>query len=232
MAPTNLSGTFGFSPSLGELVLYAFNLCGIRRTALAQEHMQDAKMATNLLLADWLNRGVNLWQVELATIPLVQGTSTYTLDPSIFVILDAYVTVGTGAGATDRIILPIGRSEWASYPNKQQQGFPTVFWMDRLLTPTVTLWPVPDGQEVSVSFYCLQQAQDAGYSNGQQPDVPYAWLKAIAYGIATELAPLYAVERYQMLKGVSAEAYDIASRGNVEHAQTYIAPLIGAYYRT
>ena len=232
MAPTKLSGTFTYSPSLGELVLYAYSLCGIRRTALTQEHMADAKTAVNLLLADWLNQGVNLWQVELVTIPLVQGTGTYTMDPSVFVILDGYVTVGTGVAATDRIILPIGRSEWASYPNKQQQGFPTVFWMDRLLTPTVTLWPVPDGQEVSASFYCLQQAQDANYDSGQQPDVPYAWLKALAYGIAEGLCPIYAPERYAMIKPIAADAYDKAARAGIETAQQYIAPLIGGYYRS
>ena len=47
---------------MGELTLFAYSLCGIRRTALAQEHMQDAHTAVNLLLADWLNKGVNLWQ--------------------------------------------------------------------------------------------------------------------------------------------------------------------------
>lgn len=232
MAATNTSVTYAFSPSLGELVLFAYSLCGIRRTALAQEHMADAKMAVNLMLADWLNKGVNLWQVELVTVPLVQGQSTYNLDPSIFVLLDGYVTVGSGAGATDRIILPIGRSEWASYPNKQQQGFPTVFWMDRLMAPTVTLWPVPDGNEVSASFYALQQAQDANFSSGQQPDVPYAWLKAIAYGIAEGVAPIYAPERYPLVKSISDASYAAAAAGNVEKAQQFISPLIGSYYRS
>ncbi len=232
MSATNTSGTYTFSPSLGELVLFAYSLCGIRRTALAQEHMQDAHMAVNLLLADWLNRGVNLWQVELVTIPLVQGTPTYTLDPSVFLLLDGYVTTGTGTSATDRIILPVSRSEYSSYPNKTQQGFPTVFWMDRIMNPTVTLWPVPDGGEVSVSFYALQQAQDANYSSGQQPDIPYAWLKAMAYGIAEGLAPIYAPDKYALIKPIALDAYTAAANANVETAQQYISPLLSGYYRT
>jgi hypothetical protein len=38
------SGTYTFDPSLGELTLYAFNLCQIRPTSLMQEHMQSARV--------------------------------------------------------------------------------------------------------------------------------------------------------------------------------------------
>ena len=91
------TGTYKFNPSLGEITLYAYNLCGIRSTSLVQEHFESATMATNMLLMNWSNRGVNLWKVELVTVPLVQGTSTYTVDPSVVMILDAYVTTGSGS---------------------------------------------------------------------------------------------------------------------------------------
>jgi len=86
------SGTYTFNPSLGELTLYAYNLIGVRNTALVQEHMQTARMATNLLLARWSNQGVNLWAVDLQTVPLVQGTSTYAVPNDTVMILDAYIT--------------------------------------------------------------------------------------------------------------------------------------------
>ena len=117
------SGTYAFNPSLGELVLYAFNVAGVRNTALLQEHMHSAKMATNLMLARWANQGVNLWKVDLVTVPLVQGQSTYSVDQSTVIILDAYMTTVSGSTSTDRIILPISRSEYSTYPNKEQQGF-------------------------------------------------------------------------------------------------------------
>ena len=141
------SGTYAFNPSLGELTLYAYNLIGVRNTAVLQEHMTAARMASNLLLANWANRGVNLWAVDLITVPLVQGQATYSVDSNTVVMLDAYIETVTDGVATDRIILPVSRTEYASYPNKQQQGFPTVFWFDRLISPEVTLWPVPDGTQ-------------------------------------------------------------------------------------
>ena len=40
------SGTYTFDPSLGELTLYAFNLCQLRNTSLTQEHLQSARIAS------------------------------------------------------------------------------------------------------------------------------------------------------------------------------------------
>jgi hypothetical protein len=73
------SGTYAFNPSLGEMTLYAFNLCGIRNTALTQEHMESARMASNMLLGRWSSQGVNLWCVDLQTINLTAGVATYSV---------------------------------------------------------------------------------------------------------------------------------------------------------
>jgi len=225
------SGTYNFNPSLGEITLYAFNLCGLRNTSLLQEHMESARMAANMVAASFSNRGVNLWKVDLVTVPLVQGTSTYSVDPSTVMILDGYVTTGSGTTAIDRIIMPVSRTEYASYPNKTQQGWPTTFWFDRLLAPTVTLWPVPDGNEVSFSYYRLRQIQDANFTSGQTVDVPYLWMEAFAYALAFRLALIWSPDKVPMLKPIADEAYNIAAEQNVENAATYISPQIQGYYR-
>ena len=227
-----LSGTYTFNPSLGELGLYAYSMCGVRRTEVTQEHMADLNMAANLVLAEWSSQGVNLWQVVLTTTPLVQGTATYTVDPATVMILDAYVTVGSGVTATDRIILPVSRSEYATYPNKLQQGFPSVYWFDRLLAPTITLYQVPDGNEVSLSYYSVKQIQDASLGQAQQVDIPYYWLRAFARALASELAILYAPERAQALKAIADESYQKAADQNIEDVPTYITPMMSGYWRT
>jgi len=225
------SGTYNYNPSLGEMTLYAYNLVGIRNTALLQEHMEAARMAANMMLGRWSSEGVNLWAVDLQTIPLVQGTSTYTVLDNTVAMLDAYVTTGTGTNAINRLILPISRTEYASYPNKQQQGFPTTYWFDRLLSPNVTLWPVPDGNEVSFSYYRVRQIQDSNLTNGQQVEIPYYFLEAFAYGLAQRLAMIWAPDKVMMLKPLADEAYDLAARQNVETANQYISPTISSYFR-
>ena len=227
------SGTYTFDPSLGELTLYAFNLIGIRNTSLVQEHMHSAKMATNMMLANWANRGVNLWAVDLVTTPLVQGQATYTVDQSTVMILDAYMaTVNSGGVEIDRIILPVSRTEYASYPNKDQQGFTTTFWFDRLISPNVTLWPVPDGSSAQyLKYYRVRQIQDSNLANGQTVEIPYLWLEAFADGLSYRLSRVWNPTMAQGLKAISDESYNIAAAQNIEQAQQYISPQLSGYYR-
>ena len=225
------SNTYSFNPSIGELTLYAFNLCGIRNTALLQEHMESARMAANMLLGRWSSMGVNLWTVDLQTVPLVAGQSTYSVPSNTIVMLDAYVTTTSGSTPTNRLIMPISRTEYASYPNPTQAGFPTVFWFDRLLSPTVTLWPVPDGTQTSLSYYRVRQIQDAEFSNAQQAEVPYYFLEAFAFGLAERLALIWMPDKVAMLKPLADEAYGIAASQNIETAQYFISPMISGYFR-
>jgi len=225
------SGTYDFNPSLGELTIYAYQLIGVRPTALLQEHMDAARMATNMMFTRWSNEGVNLWQVVLNTTALVQGQSTYTVDASTVVILDAYISTTSGSSTTDRIILPISRTEYASYPNKQQQGFPTVFWFNRLLSPTVTLWPVPDGTQTSLKYYSVLRIQDANLTGTEETDIPPIWLEAMAYGLAYRLAQIWAPEKAALFKPQADESYQIAADQNIEQAQQYISPQISSYFR-
>ena len=228
MATTN---TYNYNPALGEITLYAFNLCGIRSTSLVQEHFESAVMAANMMLMNWSNRGVNLWKVELVTTPLVQGTATYTVNPNIVMILDTYITTGSGSTAIDRIIMPVSRTEYASYPNKTQQGWPTTYWFDRLLSPTISLWPVPDGNQTSMSYYAVQQIEDSALAGAANVDIPPIWMEAFAYGLALRLAQVWAPDKVPLLKPFADESYTVAAEQNVEQAQYYVSPQIQGYYR-
>jgi hypothetical protein len=226
------SNTYSYNPSLGDLTAYAFNLCGIRQTALLQEHMQSAYMAANMVLSRWSADGVNLWQVTLTTVPLVQATETYTIPGNVISILDVYVTVTNGSFTNDTYILPISRTEYASYPNKTQQGFPTTYWFDRLLSPLITLWPVPNGQQTSFSYYSVSQLQDAQFNSGQTVGIQYYFFEAFALALAARLAMMWVPEKAAPLKLMADEAWTIASRQNVENAQQFITPMLQSYWRT
>lgn len=225
------SGTYTFNPSLGEITIYAYQLIGVRPTALLQEHMDAARTATNMMFTRWSNQGVNLWEVTLTEVPLVQGQTSYSVPSNVVVMLDAYIRVTSGTTNTDRIILPISRTEYASYPNKSQQGFPTTFWFDRLLQPYVYLWPVPDGSQTSLIYYSVNRLQDANLDGTQQLDIPPIWLEAMAYGLAYRLAQIWAPEKVAVFQPQAEEAYQIAAEQNVETAQQYISPQISGYFR-
>ena len=184
-----------------------------------------------MMLGRWSSEGVNLWAVDLQTISLVQGTATYLVPSNTIVMLDAYVTQNTGGASINRLILPISRTEYASYPNPTQQGFPTTYWFDRLLSPTVTLWPVPDGNESTFNYYRVRQIQDANFTSGQNVEIPYYFLEAFAYGLAQRLAMIWAPDKAMALKPFADEAYQIAVAQNIETSQWYISPTISSYFR-
>ena len=148
-------------------------------------------------------------------------------------VLDAYVTTTSGGQNIDRIILPVSRSEYASYPNKTQQGFPTIYWFDRLISPTITIWPVPNTSTgpATISFYRVIQIQDGGFTNGQTLDIPYRWLDAFATGLAYRLATLWNQQLAPALKPLADEAYGIAAAQDTEYVSMFISPQISGYYR-
>lgn len=236
------SGTYSFNPGLGELTLYAYNLIGIRNTALLQEHMEAARMASNMLCSRWSNQGVNLWAVDLVTTELTTDVATYPVEANTVMILDAYVQNDDSGANIDRIILPVSRTEYASYPNKEQQGFPTVYWFDRLISssrstgsagPSITLWPVPntDNGPQYLKYYRVRQIQDSALTNGQTVEIPYLWLEAFAYGLALRLAQIWNPQAVAMIKPMADESYQIAADQNIETAQQYISPTLSGYFR-
>lgn len=226
------SGTYSFNPSLGEVVLNAYARCGIRRTSLAQEHLADAAFEANLMFSDWSNKGVNLWEVDRVSVPLVQGTTTYTVDAKTVMILDAVITTGSGQSQFDRVIMPISRTEYSQTPNKNLQAPPTVFWFDRLINPTITLWPVPDQSSYyTLNYYRVTQIQDAELSNGQTLDIPYRWMDAMCAGLAARVAAIYAPDRLALLEAKAAQAYQTAATQDTENVPLYIMPGLSGYYR-
>lgn len=226
------SGTTSFSPSIGELTLYAFGLCGIRRSEITQQHMVDARMAANLMLGAWGNSTPNLWKVSETVQTLIQGIATYNVASSVIMVLDAFIRTNAGTDSQDdRIIWPISRTEYASMPDKTIQAPPTVFWFDRLLSPTITMWQVPDGEgPYELHYYAVTQIFDANMPNGETPDLPGRWLDAFAWGLSARLSVLYAPDRAVALDAKAKESLSIAQTQDTENVPLYFAPTISDYY--
>jgi hypothetical protein len=229
------SGTYNFSVSNGEVVLAAFERLKIFAPSLRVEHMMTARRELNFLLAQAANRQVNLWKVDRVSVPLINGTATYSVDPKTVMILDAWVTTGVSSpsDANDIYIVPISRTEYASFANKLTPGRPTCYWFDRLISPTVTLWPVPN-QDATYTFnyYRCTQMEDANLPGGETPDIPYLWLDWFVAGMAHRLARPYATPDIEKMRKADAdEAWTIAATQNVENVPVTISPNISAYYR-
>lgn len=226
------TGAYNYAPSVGELVLNAYARIGIQRPSLVAGHFRDAFQEANLLQVEWANRGVNLWTVDLQSQALTQGTATYSVPSNTIMVLDAYITTGSGAAAFDRIITPISRTEYAALPDKALQAPPTVFWFDRLIAPTITLWATPDGSgPYTLNYYRYRQIQDAAIQSSFTPELPYRFLDAFASGLAARLARMHAPAMYADAAKEAERVWQIAAMQDTENVPIYVIPGLSAYYR-
>lgn len=226
------SGTYNFSPTVGSLVLDAYDRIQLRPTALLPEHMHRAGIECNLLLSEWANRGVNLWKSELQSIPLTQGVTVYTLPARTVSILVAYVSTNIGGATNDRLLNAISTYEYGAIPQKEIQAPPTVYWYNRQITPQLTIWPVPDdGGPYTLKLQTMVQVQDANLPSGETPDIPYRWYDAFVAGLAHRFARIYQPQLEAVRKVDYQEAWQFAASEDTEDVPLYIYPALGQYWR-
>lgn len=225
------SGNYNFSPTAGEFVLNAFDRIQIRPTEIEQTQMQRAIMELNLALVRFNTMpGQNLWTIDLQSIPLVQGTATYSIPAETRMILSGWIRYSSNP-QLDRYLYPIGRDQYAQIATKTLQGFPSQYWFDRLRSPTITFYLVPDGSfSYDFFYYRARQIQDASVSNGQNVEIPYRFFDAITADLSHRLARIYRPELEAARKADRDEAWTIASTDDTEWTAMYVTPGLASYW--
>lgn len=225
------SGTYTFSPSVGELVLSAFGRIGVRRTQITQQHLADAANEANFLQVEFSNRQPNLFSSELYSTALTVSVATYALLARFIAPMAVYMTVTRGGYTSDRILMPLSTYHYAAIPNKEIEGAPTSYWFNRQATPQITLWPVPDSSTAyELKIQVLSQMEDTSLQSGVSLDMPYRWMDAFVAGLAARLAAIYApqIEDKRMIQ--AKDAWLAAAGEDVEHDTALsIIPMLSAY---
>jgi len=232
------SGTTTFNLSVLDLVEEAYERCGAE--VRSGYDLRTARRSLNLLSIEWANRGINLWTVEQGSIPLTQGTISYTLPVDTIDLLDHVVRTGTGANQTDINISRISVDTYSTIPNKNAQGRPIQVWINRqsgattptgVANPTINVWPSPEQSNFYTFVYWrLRRIQDAGNGDNTQ-DIPFRFLPCMVAGLAYHLSMKIpeALSRAQMLKGVYEELWQQAADEDREKASLRIAPRVALY---
>jgi len=220
------SGVANFNLDLSEIVEEAFERCGAElRTGY---DLRTARRSLNLLFADWANRGINMFTFEQGTINLVPGTATYNLPTDTVDLLEHVIRTGAGNASTqaDLTITRISVSTYATIPNKLQQARPIQIWIERLDTPRVTLWPVPDNsQTYQLVYWRMRRIQNAG-DGVNTMDMPFRFIPCMVAGLAYYLALKVpdAINRLEVLKAQYDEAWQLASGEDQEKAALRFVP--------
>jgi hypothetical protein len=224
------SGTTDFAPSVGECVLNAFSRIRLRGPMVKAEHLLTAQMEANLLQQQWNNQGPNLWKQESAVINAIGGQPTYSVPANIVMITNVTIGMGIAPDEQQLTITPVSRQMYSMYPNKLQQGRPTVYWFDRLLSPTLTFWPVPN-TDYTINYWYWRMIQDAKLANAVQFEIPPLWLDAACAGLAYRLSIHYAQDLEDKRNAQAKAAYEIAATQNVEDSPLYFIPQLDGYFR-
>ncbi len=220
------SGVANFNLDLTEIVEEAFERVGSEmRTGY---DLRTARRSMNLMFADWANRGLNMFTYEQGSIPLVAGTATYNLPEDTVDLLEHVIRTGAGSASTqaDLTITRISVSTYATIPNKLQQARPIQVWIERLNTPRITVWPVPDNsQPYTFVYWRLRRIQNAGEGVNTM-DMPFRFLPCMVAGLAYYLALKVpgGTDRLPVLKAQYDEAWELASTEDREKAAVRFVP--------
>jgi hypothetical protein len=221
-----VSGTTTFNLDLVEMVEEAFERCGAElRTGY---DLKTARRSLNLLFADWANRGVNMWTFEQGSIAMVPGQATYDLTADTVDLLEHVIRTGAGNAATqaDLTITRISVSTYATIPNKLAQARPIQVWIERLNTPRINVWPIPDSsQTYTFVYWRMKRIDDAGEGVNTM-DVPFRFIPCLVAGLAYYLALKLpnAMERLMVLKQQYDEAWQMAADEDREKASIRLIP--------
>ena len=290
-----ISGSANFDIDVADIIEEAFERCGLEaRTGYVAV---TARRSINLLMADWANRGINLWTIRQFSQTLAQLSSTSAVEtypigeitatvgastslsvgetitgssssttakiitkPSgttltLTVPSGAFTTgetiTGSSSSATTTIsadpslddvqntidildmvvrrsgsdisINRISRGDYLAVPNKDDQGRASQFFVDRLITPTVTIWPVPENSTDTLIYYRLVRIDDADASVNTM-EVPFRFLPSLVSGLAYCIAMKRAPTRMADLKMSYEEDFFRAATEDRDRTSLQLVP--------
>ena len=202
------SNSRDFDLDVAELVEEAYERCGLQ--VKTGYDAKTARRSLNLMFADWANRGINLWTVQL-------GTHTLTAD--VVDLLEVVVRRDN----TDFQVQRISRSDYQNLPNKTTSGRPSSIFVDKQIIPKINLWPAPENSTDVLRYYFIQRIQDADAAVNNM-DAPFRFLPCMAAGLAYYLSVKKAPDRVQLLKSIYEEEFQRASDMDQDRVPTRLTP--------
>ena len=225
------SGSKDFELDVADYVEEAFERCGLElRTGY---DLKTANRSLNLMLAEWANRGLNQWTVNQKILAMVKDTTSYTIDatnPTATIdVLDVFIRETIGGVSTDVPLNRMSRSEYANLSTKATTGKPNQYFVDKQISPTVTVWPAPDqSSKYSLYLNVLSRMDDAD-AGANTMQIPFRFYPCLAAGLAYYLALKRAPEKVAMLKGLYEEEFQRALSQDEDRASFRIAPDLRNY---
>ena len=183
-----VSGSTDFNLDAAEVIQEAYERCGLQETS--GKDLRTAVRSMNLLMAEWANRGLNLWTVTLGTQSTTASDKDYALNANIVDVLEVSVR---DADDTDVTLSRIRRADYEMLPSKDSEGKPSQFYFERTTTPTLYVYPTPDLSTYTIRYYYLKRLDDIDLPT-DDPNVPFRFLPCLSAGMMPNLKAVYEEE--------------------------------------
>lgn len=187
------SGTINSTMTAQQLVTAAMEELGVISSGEqpTAEEGETGLARLNWMLKSWQADGVNLWREEEGEVEFLAGEQSVTLDPNVDDVLEARLVQSS---TYERPLQRVEIGEYRAYPNKAQQGWPAVFYLNKQRSSTsLTLWPVPS-EDVTIRYTYARIIEDVTDLQ-QEVDVPQEWLEAVWVNLAARLITIFGVTR-------------------------------------
>ena len=221
------SSTANFDLSIDDIAEEAFERCGLQTRS--GYDIKTARRSINLMLAEWANRGLNLWTIQLQEKTIAQGTTDLS-GANLFgsgaeaaqQIVDITDVVIRDSSSNDFSASSISRSTYLNYAVKTTSGRPSQYYFERTINPKLFLYPAADTTYTLV-YYALVRMKDSGaYTNNTE--IPFRFLPCMTAGLAYYIAMKKAPERIQLLKQVYEDEFQRAADQDGERTSLFLTP--------
>ena len=225
------SSSKDFQPDVAEYIEEAYERCGIElRTGY---DLKSASRSLNIMLAEWANRGLNQWTIAEKTVPMVASTTTYNVDSTNATapidVLDAFIRETTNSETTDIPLSRLSRAEYAHITKKGSTGKPNQFFINKQLTPTISVYPTPDvSSTYTIHMNVLTRMDDAD-SATNTVDMPFRFYPCLTAGLAYYISMKKAPQLTGQLKAIYEEEFDRALSTDEDRTSFKIAPNLSGY---
>ena len=192
---------------------YSFDNVNFTTIYKAPTQTYFANQTTWFVIENALN--ANIWQIR--------ETNGQTL-----AIQQIYFSQPTNIGSGDRYLTSLSYTEWMQISTKMNTSYPSSFFFNAQIQPTITLWPVPNNTYTNLLYTAYQYVQDVN-ALFNQFDVPQRFLDALVAGVAYRLSSKFATPRMGDLKAQAQESFELATKTDFEDVVLRFQPDFTAY---
>ena len=221
--------TANFDLSIDDIAEEAYERCGLQ--IRSGYDIKTARRSLNLMLAEWANRGLNLWTIQKQEKVLAANTTELTA-ANLFganandsqQIVDITDVIIRDSNNNDFSTTSISRATYWNYAVKTTSGRPTQYYFERTINPTLYLYPASDSAYTLI-YYALVRMKDSGdYTNNSE--IPFRFLPCLTAGLAYYISMKRTPDRIGMLKQIYEDEFQRAAAQDGERTSLFLTPKV------